>query len=224
LAVVLAFATVACCKANQETKADEAKKAEKTPEAKPAEAAKTAAPVADEEKKAEEPKPAEEKPADQPKAEEPKPAEEKPAEQPKAEEPKPAEEKPADQPKAEEPKPAEAAAPAEVTTPSGLKYLDLKVGDGPSPAAGKSVTVHYTGTLTDGKKFDSSVDRNQPFQFVIGVGQVISGWDEGVMSMKVGGKRKLTIPPNLAYGEGGAGDVIPPNSTLIFEVELLGVQ
>ena len=111
-----------------------------------------------------------------------------------------------------------------VTTPSGLKYLDEKVGSGPSPAAGKRVTVHYTGTLTDGTKFDSSVDRGQPFQFVIGVGQVIKGWDEGVMSMKVGGKRRLMIPSNLAYGPRSMGGVIPPNADLNFEVELLGVD
>lgn len=125
-------------------------------------------------------------------------------------------------------KPADkAAAPAggkEVTTASGLKYTDVKVGTGASPTAGKTVTVHYTGTLTDGKKFDSSRDRGEPFKFKIGVGQVIKGWDEGVMSMKVGGQRKLTIPANLAYGERGAGGVIPPNSTLIFDVELLGVE
>ncbi len=111
-----------------------------------------------------------------------------------------------------------------VTTPSGLKYIDEKVGDGASPQKGKRVTVHYTGTLTDGKKFDSSRDRGQPFKFVIGVGQVIAGWDEGVMSMKVGGKRKLIIPSNLGYGARGAGGVIPPNAELHFDVELLGVD
>ncbi|HEY5973515.1 MAG TPA: FKBP-type peptidyl-prolyl cis-trans isomerase [Geobacteraceae bacterium] len=120
----------------------------------------------------------------------------------------------------EEPK---AAAGKAVTTASGLKYTDIKVGTGASPVKGKMVTVHYTGTLTNGKKFDSSVDRGQPFQFVIGVGQVIPGWDEGVMSMKVGGKRKLVIPPNLGYGAQGAGGVIPPNATLNFDVELLDV-
>ena len=110
-----------------------------------------------------------------------------------------------------------------VTTPSGLKYVDEKEGTGPSPARGKTVTVHYTGTLADGKKFDSSRDRNEPFSFQIGVGQVIKGWDEGVMSMKVGGKRKLIIPANLGYGARGAGGIIPPNAELHFDVELLGV-
>jgi peptidylprolyl isomerase len=110
-----------------------------------------------------------------------------------------------------------------VTTASGLKYVDVKVGNGASPVKGKQVKVHYTGTLENGKKFDSSVDRNQPFSFVIGVGQVIPGWDEGVMSMKVGGKRKLTIPSKLGYGAAGAGGVIPPNATLLFDVELLDV-
>jgi len=111
-----------------------------------------------------------------------------------------------------------------VTTASGLKYIDLVVGKGASPVKGKRVKVHYTGTLENGKKFDSSVDRNEPFVFVIGVGQVIPGWDEGVMSMKVGGKRKLIIPAKLGYGAAGAGGVIPPNATLLFDVELLDVQ
>ena len=111
-----------------------------------------------------------------------------------------------------------------VTTSTGLKYIDEKVGDGAAPQKGKRVTVHYTGTLTDGSKFDSSRDRGQPFKFVIGVGQVIAGWDEGVMSMKVGGKRKLIIPANLGYGARGAGGVIPPNAELHFDVELIGVD
>lgn len=111
-----------------------------------------------------------------------------------------------------------------IKTSSGLSYLELTPGTGASPTAGKQVKVHYTGTLENGTKFDSSVDRNEPFVFTIGVGQVIPGWDEGVMSMKVGGKRKLVIPPQLGYGASGAGGVIPPNATLIFEVELLDVQ
>ena len=115
------------------------------------------------------------------------------------------------------------AAAKTVTTASGLKYVDVKVGKGASPVKGKQVKVHYTGTLENGKKFDSSVDRNEPFTFVIGVGQVIPGWDEGVMSMKVGGKRKLIIPSKLGYGARGAGGDIPPNATLLFDVELLDV-
>jgi peptidylprolyl isomerase len=110
-----------------------------------------------------------------------------------------------------------------VTTASGLKYVDVVVGKGAAPAAGKSVKVHYTGTLENGKKFDSSVDRKEPFSFTIGVGQVIAGWDEGVMTMKVGGKRKLIIPSKLGYGARGAGGAIPPNATLLFDVELLDV-
>ena len=111
----------------------------------------------------------------------------------------------------------------DVTTASGLQYTDLAVGSGESPQTGDTVVVHYTGTLVDGTKFDSSVDRGEPFAFQIGVGQVIPGWDEGVGSMKVGGKRKLIIPPDLGYGAQGAGSAIPPNATLIFQVELLRV-
>jgi FKBP-type peptidyl-prolyl cis-trans isomerase FkpA len=110
-----------------------------------------------------------------------------------------------------------------VTTESGLQIEDIVVGEGTEAEAGKSVTVHYTGWLTDGTKFDSSVDRNDPFQFRLGAGMVIKGWDEGVAGMKIGGKRKLTIPPELGYGAYGAGGVIPPNATLVFEVELLEV-
>lgn len=112
----------------------------------------------------------------------------------------------------------------EITTESGLKYVDEIVGMGESPKPGQRVAVHYTGTLENGQKFDSSLDRGQPFVFQIGMGRVIKGWDEGVMTMKVGGKRRLIIPPDLGYGARGAGGVIPPNATLIFEVELLGVQ
>ena len=111
-----------------------------------------------------------------------------------------------------------------VTTPSGLKYVVLKEGNGATPEAGQTVTVHYTGTLEDGSKFDSSRDRGRPFDFKLGVGQVIKGWDEGISTMKVGERRKLTIPPDLGYGSRGAGGVIPPNATLIFDVELLGVK
>ncbi len=116
------------------------------------------------------------------------------------------------------------AASGLVTTPSGLQYRDDKVGTGSSPAQGHTVIVNYKGTLTDGTKFDSSYDRNEPFDFKIGVGGVIKGWDEGVMSMKVGGKRHLVIPPELAYGADGIKGVIPPNATLIFDVELLEVR
>ena len=113
---------------------------------------------------------------------------------------------------------------ASTTTPSGLIIDDLSVGQGAAAAAGQQVKVHYTGWLTDGTKFDSSKDRNDPFVFPLGAGRVIKGWDEGVQGMKVGGKRKLTIPPALGYGTRGAGGVIPPNATLVFEVELLGVS
>jgi FKBP-type peptidyl-prolyl cis-trans isomerase len=110
-----------------------------------------------------------------------------------------------------------------VTTASGLKYWEVKAGTGATAKSGDRVRVHYTGWLTDGKKFDSSVDRGQPFVFTLGRRMVIPGWDEGVAGMKVGGKRRLEIPPNLGYGASGAGGVIPPNATLIFDVELLDV-
>jgi len=111
--------------------------------------------------------------------------------------------------------------PKTVKTPSGLQYQDIRAGSGSSPEPGQMVVVHYTGWLTDGKKFDSSLDRNEPFSFTLGRGQVIRGWDEGVATMKPGGKRRLIIPPNLGYGASGAGDAIPPNATLVFDVELL---
>ena len=115
-----------------------------------------------------------------------------------------------------------------MTTPSGLQIIDSKVGSGPSPKTGQTCVMHYTGWLYEngakGKKFDSSVDRGQPFEFKIGQHQVIAGWDEGVASMKVGGKRTLIIPAALGYGAQGAGNVIPPNATLMFDVELLGIK
>jgi FKBP-type peptidyl-prolyl cis-trans isomerase FkpA len=110
------------------------------------------------------------------------------------------------------------------TTPSGLKYTDLQTGAGETAQPGKKVRVHYTGWLQDGSKFDSSLDRNEPFEFTLGSGMVIKGWDEGVAGMKVGGKRRLVIPATLGYGARGAGGVIPPNAELIFEVELLGLR
>lgn len=109
-------------------------------------------------------------------------------------------------------------------TETGMKYEVIKEGTGASPKRGDSVTVHYTGWLEDGTKFDSSVDRNQPFTFKLGVGQVIQGWDDGVATMRVGGKTKFFIPPELGYGSRGAGGVIPPNAKLIFEVELLSIK
>ena len=111
----------------------------------------------------------------------------------------------------------------EVTTSSGLQYVDLTIGTGATAEAGQTVTVHYTGWLENGNKFDSSVDRGQPFSFHLGAGRVIKGWDEGVKGMKVGGKRKLIIPSNLGYGAQGAGGLIPPHATLIFDVELHGL-
>ena len=120
------------------------------------------------------------------------------------------------------------AEPTMTTTDSGLKIQEHVVGEGAEAVSGKNVSVHYTGWLynneTKGQKFDSSVDRGQPFQFPLGAGRVIRGWDEGVAGMKVGGKRTLIIPPSLGYGASGAGAVIPPNATLMFDVELLGVQ
>ncbi|MCM3869074.1 MAG: FKBP-type peptidyl-prolyl cis-trans isomerase [Pyrinomonadaceae bacterium] len=115
------------------------------------------------------------------------------------------------------------AAGAEIATASGLKYVDIVEGAGATPKTGQTVSVHYTGTLENGTKFDSSVDRGQPYEFQIGQGEVIKGWDEGLASMKVGGKRKLIVPPALGYGARGSGK-IPPNSILLFDVELLGVR
>lgn len=111
-----------------------------------------------------------------------------------------------------------------VTTDSGLVIEDVAVGSGEAARAGQHVSVHYTGWLTDGTKFDSSKDRNDPFDFPLGARHVIAGWDEGVQGMQVGGVRKLTIPPNLGYGSRGAGGVIPPDATLVFEVELLSID
>jgi len=112
---------------------------------------------------------------------------------------------------------------SQYTTPSGLIIEDLVMGDGSEACVGQNVSVHYTGWLTDGTKFDSSKDRDEPFEFDLGQRSVIAGWDEGVQGMKIGGTRKLTIPPQLGYGARGAGGVIPPNATLVFEVDLLGI-
>lgn len=111
-----------------------------------------------------------------------------------------------------------------ITTASGLGIEDITIGEGAEAAAGHAVLVHYTGWLTDGRKFDSSKDRREPFEFRLGGQEVIAGWDEGVAGMKIGGTRKLTIPPQLGYGARGAGGVIPPNATLLFEVELLALK
>ena len=124
--------------------------------------------------------------------------------------------------------PLVAQAASEVTTPSGLRIIDVKPGTGPVPQAGQTVTVNYTGWLfvdgKKGKKFDSSLDRNDPFSFPVGGGQVIQGWDQGVAGMQVGGQRRLVIPAELGYGSRGAGGVIPPNATLLFDVELLSIR
>jgi FKBP-type peptidyl-prolyl cis-trans isomerase FkpA len=128
---------------------------------------------------------------------------------------------PTEEPEAEEPAAEEGNI---VTTDSGLQYEDLAMGEGPEAKTGDAVSVHYTGWLTDGTKFDSSVDRGTPFEFPLGAGRVIKGWDEGVAGMKVGGKRKLTIPPELGYGDRGAPPKIPPGATLVFEVELLEIK
>ncbi|MEJ2543181.1 MAG: FKBP-type peptidyl-prolyl cis-trans isomerase [Calditrichaceae bacterium] len=117
-----------------------------------------------------------------------------------------------------------ACSKGEVTTDSGLKYTDLVVGKGDTPQKGQTVVVHYTGMLEDGKKFDSSYDRNAPIEFVIGTGQMIPGFDEGIQTMQKGGKRRMVIPPYLAYGSGGIPNLIPPDATIIFEVELVDIK
>ena len=130
--------------------------------------------------------------------------------------------------KAQTTTPATSTTPApagqEVTMPSGLKYTDVKVGDGDIADDGMTATVHYTGWLLNGTKFDSSLDQGKPFSFKLGAGQVIKGWDEGVKGMRIGGKRHLIIPADMGYGANGAGGVIPPNATLVFDVDLLGLS
>lgn len=143
-----------------------------------------------------------------------------PAEKPEATAP----ETPPTEAPAEEPAPAAEEKGPVVEDVTELKIEDLKKGDGAEATKGKTVVVHYTGWLTDGTKFDSSLDRQQPFEFILGGGQVIAGWDEGVEGMKVGGKRRLIIPPDKGYGDSGAGGVIPPGATLVFDVELLEVK
>jgi FKBP-type peptidyl-prolyl cis-trans isomerase len=120
--------------------------------------------------------------------------------------------------------PAQLSSTQYTTSTLGVLYHDITVGTGNVTQPGRLVTVHYTGWLESGVKFDSSVDRNDPFKFVLGAGQVIRGWDDGVSGMRVGGHRQLIIPPALAYGEGGSGNVIPPNATLIFEINLIDIQ
>ncbi len=127
--------------------------------------------------------------------------------------------------KANEKKPATKLPPEVITTPRGVQYIDVRMGTGPTPKKGQVVVVHYTGWLKNGTKFDSSRDRGEPFEFALGTGRVIPGWDEGLVTMKVGGRRTLLIPPELGYGERGTpGGPIPPNATLKFDVELLGVK
>jgi FKBP-type peptidyl-prolyl cis-trans isomerase len=121
-------------------------------------------------------------------------------------------------------KPAASPAAREMVTPSGVRYLDLQLGQGDEAQLGKIVEVHYVGWLEDGTKFDSSRDREHPFTFRLGAGDAIKGWDEGLLGMKVGGKRKLTIPPELGFGKQGVGSVVPPNAVLFYEFELLGVR
>lgn len=122
------------------------------------------------------------------------------------------------------PPPPAAESPETITLPSGLRYYDVRVGPGAAPLGGQTVTVHYTGWLTDGTQFDSSRDRKDPFSFTLGAGQVIRGWDEGIATMRIGGQRTLIIPPHLAYGSAGSPPRIPPDATLLFDVTLLAAQ